>query len=43
MQQRDDAHKLASQASNPREWEAYRVLRRKVKSAIDIRKTVDSE
>ena len=34
MQQRDDAHKLASQTSNPREWEAYRVLRRKVKSAI---------
>ena len=34
MQQRDDPHKLASQTCNPREWEAYRVLRRKVKSAI---------
>jgi len=34
MQQRDDAHELASQTSKPCEWEAFRVLRRKVKSAI---------
>ena len=39
MQQRDDAHKLASQTSNPREWKAYTVLRRKVKSAIKSSET----
>ena len=36
MQQRDDANKLACKTSNPREWEAYRVLRRKVKSEIKL-------
>lgn len=34
MQQPDDVHGLASQISKPCEWEAFRVLRRKVKSAI---------
>ena len=42
-QQRDDADELASQTSKPCEWEAFRVLRRKVKSAMNIRKTVDLE
>lgn len=34
MQQRDDAHELANQTSKLCKWEAFRVLRRKVKSAI---------
>lgn len=34
MQQPDDVHGLASQISKPCEWEAFRILRRKVKSAI---------